>query len=67
MGDDVITLDDRVEPGPVLVELAHEGGGYVGLFPLDKRNREGEYVFNTTLPDYRGARSWPPPRTGGCG
>ncbi|WP_435970167.1 TerD family protein [Streptomyces sp. Qhu_M48] len=53
VGDDVITLDSRVQPGPVLVELAHEDGGYVGLFPLDRRNKEGEYVFNTTLPDFR--------------
>lgn len=62
LGDDVITTDARVGSGPVLVEIAHEDGGYVGLFPLDKRNKDGEYLFNTTLPDFRGSSVTPVPK-----
>lgn len=56
LGSDVFTADARVQPGPVLVEIAHEDGGYVGLFPLDKRNKDEGYLFNTTLPDFRGSK-----------
>ncbi|WP_242427513.1 TerD family protein [Streptomyces sp. Root431] len=54
--NDVITADSRVPAGPVLVELAHKGGGYVGLNPLDERNKSQRYIFNSTLPDFRGSR-----------
>ncbi|MET9673025.1 TerD family protein [Streptomyces sp. NPDC006482] len=54
--NDVITTDPRVPAGPVLVELAHKGGGYVGLNPLDERNKSQRYIFNSTLPDFRGSR-----------
>ncbi|MFB7589946.1 TerD family protein [Streptomyces sp. NPDC056169] len=54
-GNDVIALDDRVGTGPVLVELAHEDYGYVGLFPLDRRNKDDGYLFNDLLPGFRGS------------
>ena len=54
--NDVITTDSRVPAGPVLVELAHKGGGYVGLNPLDEQNKSRRYIFNSTLPDFRGSR-----------
>ncbi|WP_242426994.1 MULTISPECIES: TerD family protein [unclassified Streptomyces] len=55
LGNDVIALDDRVGDGPVLVELAHEGRGYVGLFTLDRRNKdEVDFLFNDLLPDFVG-------------
>ncbi|UZX24118.1 TerD family protein [Streptomyces tanashiensis] len=63
LGNDVITVDERAGAGPVLVELAHEDGGYVGLFTLDRRNRdEIDYLFNTTVPDYRGSTVTPVPK-----
>ncbi|MEV8588690.1 TerD family protein [Streptomyces sp. NPDC051180] len=55
-GNDVITLDGRVGAGPVLVEVAHEGRGYVGLFTLDRRNKdEVDYLLNDLLPEFRGS------------
>ncbi|WP_406058038.1 TerD family protein [Streptomyces sp. NBC_01077] len=61
-GNGVIALDGRVQPGPVLVEIAHEDDGYVGLFLLDKRNKDGDYLFNTLVPDYRGSTVTPVPK-----
>lgn len=60
-GDQVVTVDDRVPPGPVLVETAHEGRGYFAVFPLDRRNKDGEYLFSTTLPDFTGSSVTPAP------
>ncbi|MEU4082529.1 TerD family protein [Streptomyces venezuelae] len=61
-GDQVVTVDDRVPPGPVLVETAHEGrDGYFAVFPLDQRNKDGQYLFSTTLPDFRGSSVTPAP------
>ncbi|MFC0601110.1 TerD family protein [Streptomyces palmae] len=55
-GHDVITVDASVPPGPVLVELAHEGEGYVSLYPLDRHNKDEEFLFASPLPDFRGSR-----------
>ncbi|WP_237749548.1 TerD family protein [Streptomyces sp. SS] len=60
-GDQVVTVDGRVPPGPVLVETAHEGEGYFAVFPLDKRNKDGEYLFSTTLPHFTGSSVTPAP------
>ncbi|MFE5658114.1 TerD family protein [Streptomyces sp. NPDC056517] len=55
-GNDVIALDDRVGDGPVLVEVAQEGRGYLGLFTLDRRNKdETDYLLNDLLPEFRGS------------
>ncbi|WP_328944787.1 TerD family protein [Streptomyces sp. NBC_00250] len=55
-GNDVIALDDRVGDGPVLVEVAQEGRGYLGLFTLDRRNRdESDFLLNDLLPEFRGS------------
>ncbi|MCX5226057.1 TerD family protein [Streptomyces sp. NBC_00233] len=55
-GNDVIALDDRVGDGPVLVEVAQEGRGYLGLFTLDRRNKdESDYLLNDLLPEFRGS------------
>ncbi|MFH9721994.1 TerD family protein [Streptomyces sp. NPDC017254] len=55
-GNDVIALDDRVGDGPVLVEVAQEGRGYLGLFSLDRRNKdESDYLLNDLLPEFRGS------------
>ncbi|MFG2834406.1 TerD family protein [Streptomyces zaomyceticus] len=60
-GDQVVTVDGRVPPGPVLVETAHEGEGYFAVFPLDRRNKDGEYLFSTTLPHFTGSSVTPAP------
>ncbi|MFF0554714.1 TerD family protein [Streptomyces sp. NPDC020472] len=60
-GDQVVTVDRRVPPGPVLVETAHADRGYFAVFPLDKRNKDGEYLFSTTLPDFTGSAVTPAP------
>ncbi|WP_256341424.1 TerD family protein [Streptomyces sp. TLI_105] len=63
LGNDVIALDDRVGNGPVLVELAQEGYGYLGLFPLDRRNKdEVDFLFNALLPDFLGSAAAPVPK-----
>ncbi|MEU6877169.1 TerD family protein [Streptomyces sp. NPDC046712] len=56
-GDQVITVDTHVPGGPVLVEVAHEGEGYVSLYPLDARNKDGDFIFASPLPDFRGSRT----------
>ncbi|MFE7547316.1 TerD family protein [Streptomyces gardneri] len=60
-GSDVITTPGRVPAGPVLFEVAHQGGGHFAVVPLDKRNKEGTSLFNTTVPDYRGSTVTPAP------
>ncbi|WP_245234790.1 TerD family protein [Streptomyces flavochromogenes] len=60
-GSDVITTDARVPAGPVLVEVAHQGGGYFAVVPLDRRNKDGLSLFSTTIPDYRGSTVTPAP------
>ncbi|MFD3532198.1 TerD family protein [Streptomyces sp. NPDC058664] len=60
-GSDVITTPARVPAGPVLFEVAHQGGGHFAVVPLDKRNKEGSSLFNTTVPDYRGSTVTPAP------
>ncbi|MEU3477052.1 TerD family protein [Streptomyces sp. NPDC033754] len=60
-GSDVITAPSRVPAGPVLFEVAHQGGGHFAVVPLDKRNKEGTSLFNTTVPDYRGSTVTPAP------
>ncbi|MCX5390568.1 TerD family protein [Streptomyces sp. NBC_00094] len=54
-GHQVITVDPSPS-GPVLVELAHEGEGYVSLFPLNKRNKDEDFLFASALPDHRGSK-----------
>ncbi|MET9951725.1 TerD family protein [Streptomyces sp. NPDC006339] len=56
-GSQVVTVAPGPPPGPVLVEVAHEGEGYVALCPLDERNKDEEYVFTGSLPDFRGSRA----------
>ncbi|MFI6423113.1 TerD family protein [Streptomyces sp. NPDC050842] len=51
--NEVITVED-LPPGPVLVELAVERDGYTGLWPLDQRNKEGDYLVNSGEDDFQG-------------
>ncbi|WP_372345809.1 TerD family protein [Streptomyces sp. KL116D] len=53
-GNGVVAVNAPLPPGPVLVEAWHHGDGYFGLHTLDRRNKEDELLFNTTLRDFRG-------------
>ncbi len=53
-GNDVVTVDGPVPPGPVIVEAWHEGDGYFCVETLDHRNKDDELLFNTTLTTFRG-------------
>ncbi len=53
-GNDVVTVDGPVPPGPLIVEGWHEGDGYFCVETLDRRNRDDELLFNTTLATFRG-------------
>ncbi|MFE2009204.1 TerD family protein [Streptomyces sp. NPDC059491] len=52
-GNDVITVED-LPPGPVVVELAVDGDGYTGLWPLTRFNKEESSLINSTQEDFRG-------------
>ncbi|MGW9452886.1 TerD family protein [Streptomyces sp. NPDC055632] len=56
------TILPGLPSGPVLVDVAHEGKGHFALYPLDERNKDGEYVFAVSLPDLRGSRAFHPPK-----
>ncbi|MEV0438647.1 TerD family protein [Streptomyces spectabilis] len=54
-GNGVVSVDAPLPPGAaVLVEAWQRGDGYFGLTTLDHRNKEDEYLFNSTLDDFRG-------------
>ncbi|MEU0833308.1 resistance protein, partial [Streptomyces sp. NPDC005969] len=53
-GNDVLTVDVPLPAGPVLVEAWHQGDGYFCVQTLDKRNKDDELLFNSTLTDFRG-------------
>ncbi|MFG3099397.1 TerD family protein [Streptomyces sp. NPDC048182] len=53
-GAGVVSVDAPLPPGPVVVEAWHQGDGYFGVHTLDRRNKNDELVFNTTLRDFRG-------------
>ncbi|MDX3224371.1 TerD family protein [Streptomyces sp. ME19-01-6] len=51
--NDVITVDG-LPPGPVILELTLEGGGYTGLWTLDRRNKQKDNLVNSTEHAFRG-------------
>ncbi len=53
-GQGVVSVDGLPE-GPVLVELWHQGDGYTCVYTLNKRNKDDDLLFNTTLEDLRGS------------
>ncbi|MFC0602867.1 TerD family protein [Streptomyces palmae] len=53
-GSHVVTAARRIPPGPVLVEMEHEGGGLFCVDRLDKKNEADHMIFNSTLKDFRG-------------
>lgn len=53
-GNGVVSVDVPLPPGPVVVEARHEGEGYFGAHTLDRRNQNGDLLFNTTERDFHG-------------
>ncbi|WP_418960742.1 TerD family protein [Streptomyces tritici] len=51
--NDVLTVDG-LPPGPVVVELSVRGDGYTGLTTLNRRNKEQDYLVNSTEDDFYG-------------
>ncbi|MGW0122544.1 TerD family protein [Streptomyces sp. NPDC003327] len=51
--NDVLTVDG-LPPGPVIVQLDVQGDGYTGLTVLDRRNKEGDNLINSTEDAYTG-------------
>lgn len=60
-GNGVVSVDVPIPPGPVIVEAWHEGGGYFGMHTLNRRNKDDELLYNSTLRDFRGRALVHPP------
>ncbi|MEV7525374.1 TerD family protein [Streptomyces sp. NPDC091371] len=59
-GNQVITADTRIPPGPVLIEMTREGDGYFAVERLNEKNKKDGLVFNTTLEKFRGSMAVEP-------
>ncbi|MEU3250221.1 TerD family protein [Streptomyces sp. NPDC006997] len=60
-GNGVVSVAVPLPPGPVIVEAWHQGSGYFAAHTLNRRNKDDELLFNSTLRDFRGrALAWPP-------
>ncbi|MFD7712158.1 TerD family protein [Streptomyces sp. NPDC059786] len=51
--NDVLQMDG-LPPGPVVVELLVRGEGWTCLTPLNRRNKEGDVLVNSTEDDFQG-------------
>ncbi|MEU4271817.1 hypothetical protein [Streptomyces sp. NPDC026092] len=51
--NEVLTVDG-LPPGPVVVELEIRGDGYTGLWTLNRLNKEGDNLVNSTEENFRG-------------
>ncbi|MGW0813984.1 TerD family protein [Streptomyces viridiviolaceus] len=61
-GNGVVSVDVPLPPGPVVVEAWHQGDGYFGLHTLNRRNKDDDLLFNSTLRDFRGRVLVQPPQ-----
>ncbi|MEV3855352.1 TerD family protein [Streptomyces sp. NPDC050095] len=61
-GNGIVAVDAPLPPGPVLVEAWHHGDGYFGLHTLNRRNKDDDLLFNSTLRDFRGRCLVRPPQ-----
>ncbi|MFD7785050.1 TerD family protein [Streptomyces nojiriensis] len=59
-GRQVVTADDRLPHGPVLIELTHEGDDPIWVDRLNNRNKDDQLVFNSMLKDFRGSTAVEP-------
>ncbi|MFF1682420.1 TerD family protein [Streptomyces sp. NPDC058256] len=53
-GNDVLTVDVPIPPGPVIVEVWKDGTGWLAAHTLTRRNKDDELLVNTTVTDFRG-------------
>ncbi|WP_316760807.1 TerD family protein [Streptomyces herbicida] len=60
-GNGVVSVDAPLPPGPVIVEAWHDGDGYFGMHTLNRRNKDDEFLYNSTLRDFRGRALVLPP------
>ncbi|MEU9338234.1 TerD family protein [Streptomyces sp. NPDC048290] len=60
-GNDVVTVDVPLPPGPVIVEMGVQGDDWLCVETLDRRNKEDQLVFNSTLRDLHGRALVQPP------
>ncbi|WP_253195431.1 TerD family protein [Streptomyces sp. JHA26] len=61
-GNGVVSVDAPLPPGPVVVEVWHQGEGYFGMHTLTRRNKDDDLLFNSTLRDFRGRVLVQPPK-----
>ncbi len=61
-GNGVVSVDAPLPPGPVVVEAWHQGEGYFGMHTLNRRNKDDDLLFNSTLRDFRGRILVQPPK-----
>ncbi|MET8829929.1 TerD family protein [Streptomyces sp. NPDC004610] len=60
-GNDVVTVDTPLAPGPVIVEMRVKGDDWLCVETLNRRNKEDKLVFNSTLRDLHGRALVQPP------
>jgi stress response protein SCP2 len=60
-GNGVVSVGVPIPPGPVIVEAWHEGDGYFGMHTLNRRNKDDDLLYNSTLRDFRGRTLVHPP------
>lgn len=60
-GNGVVSVGVPIPPGPVIVEAWHEGDGYFGMHTLNRRNKDDDLLYNSTLRDFRGRALVHPP------
>lgn len=61
-GNGVVSVDMPLPPGPVIVEARVRGDEWLCVETLNRRNKDEETVFNTTLRDFHGRALVQPPR-----
>ncbi|KUN29028.1 hypothetical protein AQJ23_08985 [Streptomyces antibioticus] len=61
-GNGVVSVDVPLPPGPVIVEARIRGDDWLLVETLNRRNKDEDTVFNTTLPDFHGRALVQPPR-----
>ncbi|PWI20810.1 hypothetical protein DI272_32760 [Streptomyces sp. Act143] len=61
-GNGVVSVDVPLPPGPVIVEAQIRGDDWLLVETLNRRNKDEDTVFNTTLRDFHGRALVQPPR-----
>ncbi|WP_405737063.1 TerD family protein [Streptomyces sp. NBC_00028] len=61
-GNGVVSVDVPLPPGPVIVEAQVRGDEWLLVETLNRRNKDEDTVFNTTLRDFHGRALVQPPR-----